>query len=112
MKKALLGAAVVGALVLGVALTASAYKQSKVVYQPPETQDMSFAEKTRSMTDCMEYSANHKSKGAAEDKALFEKEYKAPLASAGTMTEYSYDKYTKILLDCSKSKCSCRCLAK
>ncbi len=112
MKRALLGMAVVGAVVLGVALTASAYKNVKTTYQPPEQQDMSFAEKTRSMTDCMEYSANHKSKGVAEDKALFEKEYKAPLASSGNITEYSYDKYTKILLDCSKSKCSCRCLSK
>lgn len=112
MKRALLGAAVVGALSLGVALSVSAYKNTKTVYQAPETQDLSFAEKTRSMTDCMEYSANHKSKGPAEDKALFEREYKAPLASTGTTTEYSYDKYTKIILDCAKSKCSCRCLAK
>lgn len=93
------------------AMNASAHKYQKKVYAP-ESEDVITAESVTSMSDCMSYSANHKSKGVTSDKELFKKQFGEPVSKMGDKTEFSYDNYTKIILDCSTSKCNCRCLSK
>lgn len=72
--------------------------------------DVMSAEKARSMSDCMTYSANHVSKGCSKDKSMFSKQFGDPIERNGPITSYNYDEYTKIILDCSKASCYCRCM--
>ncbi len=114
MGLAMFGSAVICAVVLGIAVSAHAGKYSQPVYNPPQENELITAtpEQVTSMTDCMAYSARHVSKGVAADKEMFKKEYGEPIGTSGSTTEYNYDKYTKIILDCSKKSCNCRCMQK
>lgn len=107
---------VVGLVTIGVLFALSAFaKGNKYVqpgYAPSSTDDVAFAERTTSMSDCMTFSASHKTRGSAGDNAEFRRQFGTPLGSSGGVTEYSYDTYTKILIDCSKRSCSSRCLSK
>ncbi|HPQ80473.1 MAG TPA: hypothetical protein PLZ86_01980 [bacterium] len=114
MKKRLLAVAVGIAVAMIFAGTASAgkYSRPKPYVEPADSGLDAFAEKQRSMSDCMSFSASHKSKGSNADRAEFRRQFGEPAGEAGAVTEYSYDKYTRIFLDCSKRLCTCRCLGK
>ena len=113
MKNALIVAAVALAVIaLSYAAHAAQYNRPKPYVEPQDTGLVAFAEKTKSMSDCMTFSASHKSKGAEGDKAEFNHQFGAPLSESGAAAEYSYDNYTKVILDCAKKSCSCRCLQK
>ena len=114
MKKALLAVVVAVAFVAVLVGAASAgqYKRPKPYVEPSDSGLEVFAEKTRSMTDCMTFSASHKSRGAEGDRAEFKRQFGEPVSEAGAVANYNYDKYTKIFLDCSKKMCTCRCLGK
>ena len=112
MKRAAFLIAPVAIFALVAVASASQYGRPKAYTEPADTGMASYAEKTTSMTDCMTFSASHKSRGEGADKAEFLRQFGEPLSATGATTEYSYDKYTKIILDCSKKQCFCRCLAK
>ena len=112
MKKAAFLVALVAIFAVVSVALAGQYARPKAYTEPADTGMTAYAEKTTSMTDCMTFSASHKSRGEAADKVEFNRQFGEPLSAAGAATEYSYDKYTKIILDCSKRQCFCRCLAK
>lgn len=91
---------------------ASASKYNKMKYSAPVSAEVADAEKVRSMNDCMSYTANHVSKGHEADHALFSKQFGKATNTSGAVATYNYDDYTKIMLDCSRRLCSCRCLSK
>ena len=117
MKKAnfaLFGLAVICFVVIGFVVSAHAGKYSKSTTPAPMSQEtvnaiLASPEQTRSMTDCQSYCTNLVTKGQAADKAEFKKQYGEPIGQLGSSTEYNYDKYTRILLDCPTKSCSCRC---
>ncbi|MFH1830257.1 MAG: hypothetical protein ABH871_05735 [Pseudomonadota bacterium] len=94
--------------------SASAHKyQKQTSLRSQSSSDVASAERTRSMTDCMQYAANFKSRGKSSDRADFDRQYGGgPLSESRGVLAYNYDSYTNILLDCSKGRCYCRCLAK
>jgi hypothetical protein len=112
MKRTLIVVAVAVSLVLATAAFAAQYGRPKPYVEPQDTGLTGYAEKTRSMSDCMTFSASHKSRGEAVDSAEFKRQFGDSTGGVGSATEYSYDKYTKIILDCSKKACSCKCLQK
>jgi len=109
MKKALafLTIAVITAATAGTA-SANKYKKSPT----PNRADIVSAERTTSLTDCMTFSASHATKGKKADQAEFKRQFGDPISTNGQIFEYAYDEYTKVILDCSKGRCSCRCLGK
>jgi len=115
MKKIVFLAAAVAFIagLLVISTDAQANKYNKMRYQPPkqESSDIYSAENNRSMTDCMQYAANFKSRGMKKDKADFNKQYGAPMSQANRTCTYSYDKYTNIILDCSRG-CFAKCMSK
>jgi len=115
MRKMSLFAAVaaVGVIFIAGSIYAGGHKYRQAPYEPPEAAgDEASAESVTSMSDCMTFSANHKSKGHAEDKAEFKKQYGEPVSAQGSVFMYNYDKYTNVVLDCMAKKCNCRCLSK
>jgi hypothetical protein len=100
------------------ATDASAGKYNKMreqTWQTPGTDtgsDLYSSEQNRSMTDCMEYSANFRSGGKAKDMAAFNKQYGAPQSERGGKCTYNYDNYTNIMLDCSRGRCYSKCMSK
>ena len=66
-KAAFLVASVAIFAVVSVAL-AGQYARPKAYAEPSDTGMTAYAEKTTSMTDCMTFSASHKSRGEAADK--------------------------------------------
>ena len=115
MKRILLLTAAVAVVagLLTISMDASANKYNKMRYQAPQTEsgDVYSAEKNRSMTDCMQYAANFKSRGMAKDKADFNRQYGNPTGDMGRALTYKYDNYTNITLDCSRG-CYCKCVSK
>lgn len=112
MKRSLVAIAVVVALALSAAAIAAQHSRPKPYAEPQDTGLTAYAEKTRSMTDCMTFSASHKSRGEAVDKAEFKRQFGDSTGGVGAVMEYNYDKYVKVVLDCSKKACSCKCLQK
>jgi len=107
----------IAVVALSVAFTAfvkdaSATKYGKMQYSAPETREVADAEKVRSMSDCMSYSANHVSKGREADHELFARQFGKATNISGSIANYNYDNYTTITLDCSRRLCSCRCMSK
>lgn len=100
------------AIAAGTASSHAASKYGKMKYSPPESPMVADAEKVRSMDDCMSYTANHVSRGHEADRSMFAKQFGQPTSAQGAVSTYSYDSYTNIMLDCSRSMCSCRCLGK
>jgi hypothetical protein len=98
------------------ATDASAGKYNKMRQQTWQTagtgSDLYTSEQNRSMTDCMEYSANFRSRGRDRDMAMFKKQYGAPMSQRGGMCTYNYDNYTNIMLDCSRGRCYSKCMSK
>ena len=99
------------------ATDAQAGKYNKMRQQTWQTADTGggdvySAEKNRSMTDCMEFSANFRSRGISKDKAVFNKQYGTPQSQGSRMCTYNYDNYTNIMLDCSKGRCYSKCMSK
>ncbi len=112
MKRSLLAVAVAAGIVSAGMAFAGQYSRPKPYAEPQGAGLTAFAERTTSMTDCMTFSASHKSRGATADQAEFQRQFGDPIGVSGAVSEYSYDQYTKVLLDCSKRACSCRCLQK
>lgn len=116
MKKILfvIALAVVAAALLGLSTDASANKYRKMNQQTFSTgsSDVASAEINRSMMDCMEFSANFRSRGMGKDKGMFNRQYGSPYNRTGRIMTYSYDNYTSIILDCSKGRCYCKCISK
>ncbi|MFA5812865.1 MAG: hypothetical protein WC956_11150 [bacterium] len=113
MKKtnfALFGLAVICVVVLGMAVCAQAGQYTRPTADQPMSAIGVPPEQTRSMTDCQSYCTNLVTKGQAADKAEFKRQYKEPIGQLGSSTEYNYDKYTKIFLDCPTKTCTCRCV--
>ena len=111
MKKFALAVVIAVALIATSALAVgNKYKQK--AFEPADTSDVAADESVTSMSDCMTFSAGHKTKGLEGDKAEFGKQFGEPVNKAGTLMTYNYDKYTKVMLDCSKKSCSCRCSPK
>lgn len=96
---------------IAVSMNASAHKYQQKAYTPGSENVMA-AESVTSMSDCMSYSASHKSRGMTSDKQLFTKQFGQPVGKRGGKTTFDYDNYTNIILDCSGPKCHCRCLSK
>lgn len=74
--------------------------------------DLYSSEQNRSLTDCMEYSANFRSRGKTKDMAAFNKQYGTPLNKSSRVCTYSYDNFTNIMLDCSRGSCYSKCMSK
>lgn len=95
---------------------ASAGKYNKMKQQTFQTagtgEEVYSAEKNRSMTDCMDFSANFRSRGKDNDMSTFNRQYGSPLSKHGRICTYSYDNYTNIMLDCSKGRCYSKCMSK
>ncbi len=116
MKRILLIIAVlaVAAGLSALSTEASAHKYRKMQQQTMQTggSALASAEQNRSMTDCMQYSANFRSKGINNDKSMFKRQYGAPCSESGRTFTYNYDNYTNIVLNCSKGSCFTKCLGK
>ena len=112
MKRSLVAIAVVVALAVTATVFAAQYSRPKPYAEPQDTGLTAYAEKTKSMSDCMTFSASHKSRGEAVDRAEFKRQFGDPIGGLGAVSEYNYDQYVRIILDCSKKACSCRCLQK
>ncbi len=104
--------AVTSTLIFAGAVLAGGHKYQKSIDMPDDSGSAAVEEAVTSMSDCMTFSASHKSKGHEADKEEFVRQFGQPTGGKGSIHEYNYDKYTKVLLDCSARKCSCRCLAK
>lgn len=102
--------------VVAVAFIATAVYAAGNKYRQPTTLPVEEvvvnAESATSMSDCMTFSASHKTKGMTGDEAEFKRQFGEPVNKTGSLLTYNYDKYTKVLLDCSKKSCSCRCVPK
>lgn len=96
-------------LILGIAFAANAHKYQRKTSLLPSVQS---AEATTSMSDCMTYSASHVSKGRTADRSMFARQFGEPVSKNGRIWNYDYDKYTSIVLDCTKPSCYCRCAPK
>ena len=98
------------------ATDASAGKYNKMRQQTWQTagtgSDLYSSEQNRSLTDCMEYSANFRSHGKSKDQAAFNKQYGTPVNKNSRVCTYNYDNYTNILLDCSRGRCYSKCMSK
>jgi hypothetical protein len=112
MKKLCVIGLVVGIAALVASLSIAGNKYRKTPYEPPASNEVASDESVRSMADCMELSADHKSKGPAADKAEFKRQFGDPLSESASSIMYSYDKYTNIILKCRARSCDCMCLTK
>ncbi len=112
MKKLCLVAVVIGLAALVASLSVAGNKYRTSPYEPPESGEVAADESVRSMADCMEFSTNHKSRGHSGDKAEFKKQFGDPISESVSKITYNYDKYTKVVLNCSGKKCDCMCLSK
>lgn len=112
MKKLCLIGLVVGIAALVASLSIAGNKYRQTPYEPPESGEVAADESVTSMSDCMSFSANHKTKGSETDKAEFKRQFGEPITKNASSITYNYDKYTKIILDCSAKKCDCMCLTK
>lgn len=109
MKRFALVMVVAAAFIATAALAAgNKYRQTPVVV----VEEPVNAESVTSMSDCMTFSASHKTKGLEGDKSEFDRQFGQPVSKTGNLMTYNYDKYTKVMLDCSKRSCSCRCVPK
>ena len=111
MKKFAL-AVVIAVAFIATAALAGGHKYQQKPFEPVDTEDVAAAESVTSMSDCMTFSASHKTKGHETDKAEFHRQFGEPTSKTGNMMTYNYDKYTKVVLDCTQRSCSCRCLPK
>jgi len=102
--------AVVAIAIVTISIEASAHKYKPKKHSAWSETSLMLAEKERSLTDCMTYSANHVSKGRKSDRSMFGRQFGSPSTMNGAVWTYNYDQYTRIVLDCSGSRCSCRCL--
>lgn len=112
MKKLCLIGLAVGVVALVASLSMAGNKYRKTPYEPPVSGEVGADEAVTSMSDCMSFSANHKSKGSTGDKEEFKKQFGDPITAQSAVITYNYDKYTKVVLDCAAKKCNCRCLSK
>lgn len=99
---------VVAVLAVALALPAAQAAGNKYGKSPKVIQ----AEKDKSLSDCNAFAASFKSKGKAADNAEFKKQYGDAANASKAVTEYNYDKYTKIALKCAKKACNASCLQK
>lgn len=110
MKGILMAAAAVAAILISQgAIAKHKYQQQTNL---PDSPAVAAAEKTQSMSDCMTFCAAHKSKGHAADRAMFEKQFGRETGKKGAVSDYSYDEYTRVQLDCSKRHGVCMCMQK
>lgn len=112
MKKLCVIGLVVGIAVLIASLSIAGNKYRKTPYEPPASGEVAADESLTSMNDCMTLSANHQTKGPEADKAEFKRQFGDPITTNTSAITYNYDKYTKIVLNCSARKCDCMCLTK
>lgn len=110
MKGVLIAAVAVAAIVISQVAIAK-HKYQKQTNIPQDAASVS-SEKVQGMSDCMTFCAAHKSKGHAADRAMFEKQFGKETGKKGAMSDYSYDEYTKVQLDCSKKHGVCMCMQK
>ena len=109
MKRFALVVVIVTAFIATAALASgNKYKQTPVVL----VEEPVDSESVTSMSDCMTFSAGHKTKGLEGDKSEFNRQFGEPVSKTGNLMTYNYDKYTKVVLDCSKRSCNCRCSPK
>lgn len=104
----------VAAGLMAFATDASAHKYGKMQKTTMQTgggSELASAEQNRSMTDCMEYTANFRSRGMKRDMATFNKQYGGPYSESGRVLTYHYDNYTNIILDCRRG-CITKCLGR
>jgi len=108
MKRSAIVVATVG-IVLSISLVAFANKYKRDTNAPQPSMNVISAEQTQSMSDCMTFCASHKGTSRARDRAMFQRQFGAPFAESGAVTEYNYDNLTKVALDCSGATSVCRC---
>lgn len=110
MKRVMIAAAAVAAILIsqGAIAKHKYQKQTNV----PNNPAVAASEKIQSMSDCMTFCAAHKSKGHAADRALFGKQFGKEIGKKGAITDYNYDEYTKVQLNCSKRQGVCMCMQK
>lgn len=104
-------AIVIAAVFIFGAASANKHHQKAGVAQN-DTGYAASGEATTSMSDCMTYAASFKPRAKAAALADFERQYGKPAGTNKGVTYFNYDKYTQVLLDCSKGSCFCRCLGK
>ena len=108
MKRTLIFLTLIAIVMISFDALAHKYKEKQTVTRS----QLISAEQTESMSDCMTFCASHKSRGRRRDCAMFAKQFGPMIEDDGLIKEYNYDDYTKVILDCRKGACYCRCLSK
>ncbi|MBT3182782.1 MAG: hypothetical protein HN337_09805 [Deltaproteobacteria bacterium] len=108
MKRTLIILTLTAAVLISFDALAHKYKETQGMVRSQLTS----AEQTESMSDCMTFCASHRSRGRRKDCAMFSKQFGPMIEDDGILKEYNYDNYTKVILDCRRPSCHCRCLSK